>query len=123
MGRGPRKRTKEELRAELVRDVTFVLNAPLTDRTKRVVCLEAFSAWTELNGKHKGCRFWSKEAFEAEPHILLGWPLMRGKNLRHEHAVPKKVLWSVLLEFKSPTEKTVRHYFDYIFGVVVTVEE
>jgi hypothetical protein len=121
----PAHRTKEELKKELVRDVTFVLNEDsLADRTKRVVCWWAFSAWTELSGKHKGCCFWSEGAWEAEePTFRLGGSLMNKKNLRHEHAVPKKVLWDKLQEFKSWPEETVRYYFDHIVGVVVTIEE
>jgi hypothetical protein len=109
----PAYRTKEQI----VQDVTTVLNAPLTYGTKSAVCRHAASEWTEHSGKYEGCPLWSKKAYEqfaADGTV---------KNLRHEHAVPKKVVVGALLNLKNLTEKDVDLWFKFLIGVVVTKEE
>jgi hypothetical protein len=45
------------------------------------------------------------------------------KNLRHEHAVPKKVVVGTLLKLKNPTEKDVDLWFKFLIGVVTKEED
>jgi hypothetical protein len=132
MGRRSKKHPAYRTKEELVKDVTFVLNAPLTRGTKHVVCKEAFSTWSEFEGKYKGCRLWSRAAFEKlrkcahwedESISCRRWRTGIRSELRHEHAVPKKVLMDLLLRLENPTEDTVCLCLDLAVGVVVTTEE
>jgi hypothetical protein len=109
----PAYRTQEQL----VHDVTVILNTPVTYGTKKVVCWQAASEWTEHSGKYEGCPLWSKKAFDQYQANS------EEKGLRHEHAVPKKVLVGELLGLQNPTEKDVGILFLFLIGVVVTVEE
>jgi len=111
--KNPAYRTKDQL----VEDVTFVLNSPLSHGTKYVVCKQAASAWTEHEGKYKGCGLWSKKAFEQYTATA------SVKNLRHEHAVPKKVVLATLLRLQKPTKADVALWFEFLVAVVVTVKE
>jgi hypothetical protein len=111
--KNPAYRTKDQL----LEDVAFVLNSPLSYGTKYVVCKQATSAWTEHEGKYKGCGQWSKKAFkqyEATASV---------KGLRHEHAIPKKVVLGALLNLHNPTKANVALWFKLLVAVVVTVEE
>ncbi len=107
-------RTKEQMG----KDVLAALNAPMSYRAKEVVLLDIFSAWTEFEGKYKGCSYWTERAWEL--YRQLAWE----KNVRHEHGVPKKVLKELLFSLENPTEETVVLYLDFfLVGVVVTIEE
>jgi hypothetical protein len=117
MGRKSKKNRAYRTKEELVKDVTTVLNAPLTYGTKFFVCKQAASEWTEHSGKYKDCPLWSKKAFEAYQANS------KVKDLRHEHAVPKKVVIDVLLNLQNPSEDDVSLWFKFLIGVVVTLEE
>jgi hypothetical protein len=106
-----RFRTKEQI----VRDLVKVLNMDLHYGTKFAVVSEVFWVWSEFEGKHKGCRYWS-EAARRSVHDM--------KNLVHEHVVPRK---EMLAKFdldrfpKKTTEEEVRSLLDrYCIGCVVT---
>ncbi len=111
--KNPAYRTKEDM----VKDIAFILNAPLTYGTKQVVCRQAAWEWTEFDGKYEGCPLWSKKAAEryaANPDT----------KLIHEHAVPKKVVADLLLSLESPSEALVRTALKkLLIAVVVTPEE
>jgi len=107
-------RTKEEM----AKDVLAALNAPMSYRAKEVVLSDVFSAWTEFEGKYKGCSYWSEGAWQLRYEC--NWK----KNVRHEHGIPKKVLKKQLLSLENPTEEKVADYLDcFLIGVVVTIEE
>ncbi len=112
--KNPNYRTKEIM----AKDLAVVLNADLSRGTKYAVCRQIASEWTELNGKYKGCRFWSSKAFElweANP---------KAKCFRHEHAVPKKVVVELLLSFDKPDAGFIYRVCEaFLIGVVVTLEE
>src|SRR5258707_659741 len=108
------RRTKEQM----AKDVLIALSAPMSYRAKEVVLLDVFSAWTESEGKYKGCPYWSEGAWE----LRYEWNLK--KNVRHEHGVPKKVLKEVLFDLEKLTEEMVAGILEcFLIGVVVTVEE
>jgi hypothetical protein len=109
----PAYRTNEQI----VTDVTIILKTPVTYGTKKVVCRQAASAWTQHSGKYEGCVLWSKEAFEQYRVTS------KVKGLRHEHAVPKKVVVDELLGLQEPSESEVSLLFLFLIGVVVTREE
>jgi hypothetical protein len=110
------KRTKQEM----ARDVAYVLDSssPLHDVTKRRVLNNVLWAWTTFHGKYKGCRHWTPAAIE---HFA-----QRGKKkgLRHEHAVPRKLLIDMTVGMGSPQKDEVLDLFVRLaFGVVVTNDE
>jgi len=111
--KNPRYRTKKQM----AEDAAFILNAPVTYGTKYAVLDNIAWTWTEFDGKYKGCPYWSKRAMRH-----LGKP--DPKVLRHEHAVPRKMVIQMLLEMKSPTAKAVYGVCEkFLIGVVVTVKE
>lgn len=109
----PRFRTKEEI----VHDVSYILHAPVTAGTKIAVLTDVCWVWTEFDGKYRGCPHWSKKArvqFEANPK----------SKLKHEHAVPKRVVMDLLFKLSDPTPATVMDLLSkLLIGVVVTPEE
>jgi hypothetical protein len=109
----PAYRTKDQI----LDDVAFVLGSQLSYGTRYLVCKQAASAWTEHEGKYKGCRLWSRKAFEHFKETA------NFKGLRHEHAVPKKVILAALLGLKNPTRADVAIWFEFLVAVVVTIEE
>ena len=110
--KNPSYRTKEVL----VRDLTIVLNAPLSHGTKCAVLRNAAWTWTEFDGKHEGCPYWT-EAAQAQ------WTGI-SKDFRHEHAVPIAVVMKMLLDVENPTEEQVRSICErFLIGVVVTEGE
>lgn len=100
-----------------MRDLAFVLNAPLSYGTKWAVLRDAAWVWTEFHGKYKGCPYWTRMA-------LMQYRIDPKADLRHEHAVPKTVVMRMLFDLRSPTADQVRQICKrFLLGVVVTREE
>jgi hypothetical protein len=113
----PRYRTKDMI----VRDITFVLNSPLSEGTKYEVIYYAAWTWTELDGKIDGCPYWSEKADHLRPQIQDG---ELSQNFRHEHVVPICLICEMLLSLKSPTlEQVNMKCKTFMIGAVVTLEE
>ena len=111
--KNPRYRTKEEI----AKDLAFVLASHLSYGTKYAVLADATWVWTEFYGKIRGCPHWSKMA------IMQDKVNPRAK-LRHEHAVPKKVVIELLMNLEPPTLDRVWDILNrFLIGVVVTPEE
>ncbi len=111
--RNPRYRTKDEI----VHDITYVLNSPLSYGTKWAVLRDACWVWTEYHGKYNGCPYWTKMA-------ILQHQLNPKSKFRHEHAVPKSVVIEMLFNLKNPTIEQVANICQgYLIGVVVSLEE
>lgn len=111
----PRFRTKDEI----VADIAFILTAPVAYGTKYAVLFQATWVWTEMAGKYEGCPYWTDAAF--------GWycatrkAKSRRRFLRHEHAVPRKVVIQMLTDLESPSVESVRRICEsFLIGVVVT---
>jgi hypothetical protein len=128
--RNPRFRTKEEI----VRDMAFVLNAPLTYGTQEAVLREACWVWTEFDGKYEGCAYWSKAAMIQKMRYLkhkmdyFENPSANAKptkvKLIHEHVVPKQVICELLRKLSPATPESVRGICDkFLIGAVITCEE
>lgn len=108
-----RYRTK----AEMVRDVAYVLSSPLTIGTRFAVLKNVCWAWTEFDGKYRGCPYWSKAAIKRRRKDPKA-------KLKHEHAVPRKVVIDSLLKMNQPTMEQVKDVLErLLIGVVVTPEE
>jgi hypothetical protein len=104
-------------RDDVVRDVAYVLNAPLTYGTKLAVINNAAWVWTEFDGKYTGCPYWSALAIAAHS-------VDRKVKLRHEHVVPREVVRRMLFDLKQATEDQVRDICQrFLIGVVVTLAE
>lgn len=102
---------------ELARDVEQVLRTTLHKLTKRKVLDFAAWRWTVFQGKYRGCKYWTPAAIEH-------FKLHGKKGLRHEHAVPRKLLVNILFRMVDPREHDVFELFDRLaIGVVVTIEE
>jgi hypothetical protein len=109
----PSYRTKEEI----VRDLTYVLNAPVSLGTKIAVINNAAWVWTEFDGKYEGCRYWSALAMMARKAD-------RNFKLIHEHVVPRDVIRKLLLELNPATDLKVSDVCNrFLIGVVVTEAE
>lgn len=71
--------------------------------------------WSEFNGKHQGCKFWSEKALSSG---------LQNKHLIHEHLVPRKVLMNKLFSEVIPDKQNIFEFLDtYCVGVVVTKDE
>jgi hypothetical protein len=117
MGRVTEKHPRYRTKDEIVRDVTFVLNSPLSYGTKWAVLRDVAWVWTEFYGKYKGCPYWTKTA-------LMQHRVNPKADFRHEHAVPKAVVMKMLLDLSAPTPEQVREICERLLvGVVVTREE
>ncbi len=100
----------------ICRDVSHVLrSAELHLGTKLAVIDQIFWVWSEFDGKHAGCNYWSKAAIESG---------LKNKGLVHEHLIPRKVVREMLLNLKDPSPEAVNDILERLcIGVVVTKEE
>ncbi len=100
----------------ICRDISYVLRCPeLHLGTKLAVVDQIFWVWSEFDGKHAGCRYWSKAAIESG---------LKNKGLVHEHLIPRKVVREMLLSLEDPSPQAVENIFDRLcVGVVVTKAE
>lgn len=100
-------RTKDEI----VRDIVFVLNAPLAYGTQEAVLRNACWVWTESDGKYDGCAYWSKAAKTQEllyvKQQLDGLEPPKVERI-HEHIVPKQIVCQLLRELSPATPEAVR---------------
>lgn len=77
-------------------------------------------AWTEYNGKYKGCTWWSEKAYEQ----FLDTSSYKG--LRHDHIVPRKELKEEIIkivEEKCTFEELYEFLNTYLIGCVITHDE
>lgn len=96
-------------------DLEKILDSELSYGTKFAVVSEITWVWSEFNGKHQGCQFWSKEALQS------GFP---NKHLVHEHLVPKRVLVDAIIDEIEKTPDSIYDYLErFCIGVVVTKDE
>jgi hypothetical protein len=113
--KNPKFRTKDQM----VNDVHGLLNS---DFASEGLIREAIHTicwtWTQHEGKYAGCPNFSPEAAkipEAE------WC---GKNVIHEHIVPKTIIINYLMNTRKLSKAKIREYFDtHLIGVIVTKEE
>jgi hypothetical protein len=107
-----RYRSKEEI----CRDVAFVLNCPeLHVGTKHAVVDQVLWVWSEFDGKHSGCKYWSKKAVASRS---------RREGLIHEHLVPRKIVREKLFALRTKTPQSIRRTLTtWCVGVVVTEAE
>ena len=107
-------RTKEEMCV----DVYNVLISELHCATKHAVFADVIWKWSLFDGKYKGCKYWSKDAYAAYK-VSGDW-----RGFIHEHVVPKKLIIEHLMSHKNPSQESVKHILeDYCIAVVVTVDQ
>jgi len=97
-------------------DVAMVLNSSLSWGTQYAVMDNVCWAWTEIDGKKVGCRYWTVAALAAKIADS------RAK-LVHEHAVPRSVIIRLLKELKAPTSETVFELLDKLLIAVIVTQE
>ena len=110
--KNPRFRSKDVI----CRDVSYVLrNTDLHIGTKLAVIDQVFWVWSEFDGKHAGCKYWSKAAVESG---------LKDKGLVHEHLIPRKLVREMLLNLEDPSPEAVNDILERLcIGVVVTKGE
>lgn len=103
-----RRRSREELAT----DAAFAIGSPLSDGSKYALLDNILWVWSEFDGKYQGCRWWSENA------------LLQQTELRHEHAVPRRVLIERLMGLRLPTGGEISSVLSELcVGVVVTRAE
>jgi len=76
---------------------------------------EILWVWSEFDGKHKGCKFWSEKAHASN---------LETKHLIHEHLVPRKVITHKLFNDIPHSKQEISDFLsDFCVGVVVTKDE
>ena len=110
--RNPRYRTKQEI----VEDLALVLACnSLRFGTKYAVVDQVIWVWSEFDGKHKGCSYWSEQALATGS---------KRAGLVHEHVVPRSIIRKELFALRNPSITTLKRLLDRLcIGVVVTKEE
>ncbi|MDR9500401.1 MAG: hypothetical protein RI601_01255 [Desulfurivibrionaceae bacterium] len=109
--KNPRFRAKEAI----CNDLAQILSTDLSYGTKFAVVSEITWVWSEFDGKHKGCKYWSSKALTS------GLP---NRELVHEHIVPKRVLISSIINEIENTPDEIHEYLErFCIGVVVTKDE
>lgn len=81
-------------REQLVADATVALSTALSVGSKYALLDNILWTWSNLDGKYDGCRWWSEAALRARD------------ALRHEHAIPRRVL--IERFSRSPASKSPR---------------
>lgn len=116
MGRIAEKNIRYRTKQQIVEDTAFVLACEnLQFGTKYAVVDQVIWVWSEFEGKHRGCRYWSEKA------VATG---SKREGLVHEHVVPRKVIREKLFTLSKPSISSVKRILEkYCIGVVVTKEE
>lgn len=115
MARISEKNNRYRSKETICKDLAYVLSSEVSYGTKYAVVHEITWIWSEFNGKHQGCKYWSEKAINSG---------LTNKELIHEHIVPRKVMISALMNMENPTPDKIFNYLKkYCIGVVVTKEE
>lgn len=109
-------------------DLAIILGpgcAALSEGAKYAVIDQALALWSAYEGKHEGCRYWTKEAiFARREHLRYdgsGLKIPSEHQLIHEHIVPRNIIRDVLLELQSPSALDVNELLEqYCVGAVIT---
>lgn len=110
--KNPMHRSKNEISS----DLAFILNAKqLHPGTKQSVLDQVLWTWSEFEGKHKGCKYWSEKARGRG---------LKTKGLIHEHLIPRKILREKIIDLKNPTPEDIYNILQNLcIGVVITAKE
>src|ERR1035437_8238166 len=116
MARISSKKIRFRSKEVICQDVSHILRcSELHIGTKLAVVDQIFWVWSEFDGKHAGCKYWSKAAIESG---------LKNKGLVHEHLIPRKVVREMLLNLDHPFPEAVNDILERLcIGVVVTKAE
>ncbi len=116
MARIPEKSPRYRSKSQICEDLAHVLNTTVSWGTQHAVIAEALWVWSEFDGKYQGCKNWSEGAWAAR---------LNTKVLRHDHAVPKKILIEHLTKLiGKATSNSVCEILERLcIGVVITKDE
>lgn len=102
----------------IIKDMNIVIKSKLSDNAKIELLHSLAWAYTENNGKIKGCKYWSEEAIRIYKEDKIA---DFAKLFRHEHVVPRNVFVnSVLKEKRKITNEDLE---GRLVGCVVTADE
>lgn len=79
-------------------------------------------AWTEFEGKYKGCNWWSEKAYEE----YIKRKENKTKGFIHDHVVPRDVIRKEILKMlgnNSSYEQLFDFFNMHLIGCVITKEE
>lgn len=108
----------------LIEDLKKVLNLDIHYGTKYAVLFEILWIWTEFDGKYLGNPYWSETALKTYFDRKNVTDFTYGKFLRHDHAVPRKIILDHLLDTKEINEEYIRNVFEKaLVGVILTKSE
>lgn len=101
----------------IAKDLVLVLSSRLTLESKKSFINSLLWTWTERFGKYKGCRC----SVSAYRH----YRRHKGKGLRHDHSIPRKLIVEYFLTQKSSLtpRKVLRFLRKYCEGIVLTKKE
>ena len=102
-------------RDQLASDASLALASEMSIGSKYALLDNICWVWSEFDGKIDGCRWWSRDAVDLRSDH---------KQLRYEHAVPRRVIIRHLLSLSVPDGTMIASTLrDWCFGVVVTKTE
>lgn len=108
---------KYDYKETIIKDMNIVIDSKLSDNAKIELLHSLAWAYTENDGKIKGCKYWSEEAISV---YRKDKKADFAKLFRHEHVVPRNIFVnSVLKEKRKITEEDLKK----LVGCVVTADE
>ena len=107
---------------EILDDLCKIAKSDLSKPAKAKLYDHLCWKFTEFNGKYRGMRFWSRDAFAHYSNRKKGenwW-----KELRHEHIVPKNIFVDSILKNPDVDPEVLKTQFkDKMIACVVTTDE
>ncbi|WP_038244084.1 hypothetical protein [Virgibacillus salexigens] len=120
------KNRKFITKLDMVKSLSKVYQLYLTDELPlgnvHILLDDFLWGWTEYNGKHKGCKWWSDRAYEQYANREKN----KTKGLIHDHVVPRNVIRHEVLEMlynKCSNEDLYKFLEENLIGCVITKEE
>lgn len=98
----------------IIKDMNIVIKSKLSDNAKIELLHSLAWAYTENNGKIKGCKYWSEDAINKYKNGVK-------VEFRHEHVIPRNIFVNSVLEKKCKITKKVLD--NRLVGCVVTADE
>jgi len=103
MGRLSERNPCYRTRQQIADDIHFALHSQISFGGRHSIYKKAFWVWSEFEGKHQGCIWWSQAAIDS-------WTTEKKlKLLCHEHVVPMSALVHVLESLNDKSAKNIRN--------------
>ncbi len=103
MGRISERNLCYRSREQIAEDLHIALHCGISYGGRHSLYKRAFWAWSEFEGKHEGCHWWSRAALES-------WAEHRDlKRLCHEHVVPMDTLIGIIEKLNDKSAHNIRN--------------